>query len=482
MKIGRSLGLVFTVLSLAPAARAQTAPTQAQPARAQPTQAQAQPAAAPSDASAARRPSPSGAPAATTLTLSTVVQRARENAPAVLVAIERARAASAQADLARAGYLPTVTLSGGTSFALSNGTQVIGGTIATNNTNYSLNFDASASLRWTIWDFGRTAGSVDNAEASERASVLDAEATRRTAVSAAVGAYYAVVLDRDAIENARATERVRARALEVARGYTEAGARPDIERTRAEVSLASARLDVANAEVQFRADLAALAGALGIDATGELDAQAPSPLSLDEDGVLAAQRAATDRPDVLASRLRTQQADLQVDNARRGFLPTLSASASAGIRYTANWRYVDPMWSDTRGPSESVNAGVTLSWAAFDPTVRANVRIAEANAAVARAQEQQSIIAARTEAVQAVVAARAARQALEQSETLARGAAANLGQAQGRYEQGIGTMLELVDAQAADAQARASLVRARWQWEVAKARAWIAQGRVESLR
>jgi outer membrane protein len=425
-----------------------------------------------------------GAPgrAGVVLTLATVVTRARENAPAVLVAVERARASSAQAGLARAGYLPTVTLSTGASGAVTNGTQVLGGALAVNNTNVSLQADASASVRWTLWDFGRTAGAVDSAEAGARAAVLDLESSRRSAVASAVGAFYAVILDQDALDAARVTERARARALEVVRGYVQAGARPEIERTRAEVSLASARLDVANAEATFQSDLAALAGALGMDATGALSAVAPRPLGLDEDPAGAARRAASERPEVLASRVRTQQADVQVDNARRGYLPTLSASAAAGLRYTANWRYTEPMWTDTRGPAESVNAGVTLSWAAFDPTVSGNVRVAEANAAAVRAQEHQSLVAARTEAVQAVVAARAARQAYAQSETFARGAEANLAQASGRYEQGAGTMLELADAQTADAQARASLVRARWQWEVAKARAFIAQGRLDALR
>lgn len=415
------------------------------------------------------------------LTLATVVQRSRDNAPAVLVAIERARAARAQVDVSRAGYLPSVNVSTSPNFSISNGTQVLG-PLALTNTNISLQIDASASLRWTLFDFGRTAGAVDAAEIGARAAALDVEAARRSAIASAVGAFYAVALDRDAIDNARVTAAVRERALETARGYTEAGARPDIERTRAEVSLAAARVEVANAELQFRSDLVSLAAALGLDASAELDVQPPTPLASVEDASLAAQRAASDRPEVAASRVRAQQAEQQVDNARRQLLPTLSASASAGVRYTANWRYSEPMWTDTRGPSESFNAGVTLSWAVFDPTVRANIRVAEANAAAARAQEAQSVLTVRTEAVQAVVAARAARQAFEQSEVLARGAAANLAQAQGRYEAGAGTMLELVDAQAQDAQARATLLRARWQWEAAKARAYVAQGHLEALR
>jgi outer membrane protein len=424
---------------------------------------------------------PRAAHARVLLSLASVVQRARDNAPAVLVAIERARAAAAQTEVSRAGLLPTVNLSTSPQLSISNGIQVIG-PVAVNNTNFTLQADVSANLRWTLWDFGRTSGAVDAAQFGARAAALDIEAARRSAVSSAVSAFYTVVLDKESIETARVTVSLRERAVEIARGFADTGARPPIERMRAEVSLASARLEMANAEVLYRSDLVALAGALGIDALEEIDVVVPAPLPAIDDEVSAAQRAQVDRPDVLASRVRTQQADQQVDNARRHLLPTLSASANASVRFSQNWRYAEPTWTELSGPSGSFSAGVSLSWAAFDPTVRANIRLAEAQAATARMQEQQSIVAARTEAVQTVVAARAARGALEQSETLAQGTAANLAQAQGRYETGAGSITELVDAQIQDAQARASLVRARWQYEAAKARAYIAQGRMDILR
>lgn len=461
----------LTMSSGAWAQRASSANTNATAPQATPTQAPPPPPARQALSTQARA----------TLSLVSVVQRARDNAPAVLVAIERARAAEAQVALSRANYLPSVTVSSSPQVSLSNGTQVVG-PLTVNNTNITMSIDATASLRWTIWDFGRTSTAVDAAETGARAAAIDLETARRSAISSAVNAFYAVVLDKDAIDTARTTVSLRERSLEVTRGFTDAGARAPIERTRAEVSLASARLDVANAEVLYRSDLVALAGALGMDVSGELDVQTPSPLAMVEDVSSAAQRASVDRPEVLASRLRTQQADLQVENARRGLYPTLSASANAGVRFTQNWRYTEPMWSDTNGPSESVGAGVSLSWAVFDPTVRNNIRLAEVNAAAARQQEAQSIVSVRTEAAQAIVAARAAQQALEQSQTLAQGTTANLQQAQGRYEAGAGNLLELTDAQVQDAAARNSLARARWQFEAAKARAYIAQNRTDALR
>ncbi len=407
------------------------------------------------------------------LTLATVLRRATADAPAVITSIERARATTVQIDVTRAQYLPSISVSSSPSVNISNGNFVVAGGLASaGQTVSSGQIDATVGVRWTIFDFGRTSNAIAVGEASARAARLDIDSARRTAVSAAVSAFYAVVLDQAAVEVARESERQRTRSLAVTRGYTDAGARPPIELTRSEVALATARVDVANATAQLRVDEVALLTALGMDAVEEIAVRVPNPLPEVAD-VTSATRAASVRPEVLATHQRVEQADAQVRAAQRGYWPTLSANANASIRYTE--RFGQP----GSGLSESASAGVSLVWPAFDPTVSANVRVAEANASAARAQDAQTLFAVRSEALQAVVASRVVRQTIEQAEVLARGAAATLAYAEGRYANGAATLIELVDAQTSDAQARGSLIRARWLWEAAKARAWIAQGNTE---
>jgi outer membrane protein TolC len=410
------------------------------------------------------------------LTIHEVLTRATANAPAVLTAVERARASSAQIDVNRAQYLPSVSLSTSPSLSVSNGNYVAAaGVPSVGQTIVSGQIDATVGARWTIFDFGRTSAAVAVAEASARASRIDIESSRRAAVSAAVAAFYAVVLDQAAVEVARESERQRTRSLAVTRGFTDAGARPPIELTRAEVALSSARVDIANALAQLRVDQTALLAAIGFEGTEELEVRPPSTLPEVVDLTSAAQ-AASVRPEVLATHQRVQVADAQARAAQRGYWPVLSANANASLRYTE--RFGQP----GSGVSETATAAVSLVWPVFDPTVAANVRLAEANASVARAQDAQTLFAARSEAMQAVVAARVARQAIEQAEVLVRGAAATLALAEGRYANGAATLIELVDAQTSDAQARGALIRARWQWEAAKARAWIAQGNTDAFR
>ena len=70
---------------------------------------------------------------------------------------------------------------------------------------------------------------------------------------------------------------------------------------------------------------------------------------------------------------------------------------------------------------------------------------------------------------------------LVQAERLAEVAAANLEQAAGRYEQGAAALLELVDAQAADASARIAVLRARLSAMTSRAQLLAATGDLESI-
>lgn len=412
-----------------------------------------------------------------TLTLAEAVRIARRNPPAVLSAMARARAAEAQVAVARSSLLPSVTTTVSGNAFFSNGgfvspVGVLGGTTGLSG---SLWLDGSVNARWTIWDFGRTVQSVHAAEQGADAARWDVRTAERVAMGQAAAAYYVVLSDGEMIAQARETLRQRERQLEIARGLVETGVRPPIEQTRAEVARDTARLDLTVAEATARNDCAALAAALALDPTVELNVLPPPEISVDDDPVRAAERALAHRYEITAARARLSQAEAQLAAARAGYLPTLGVSASGSVRYT------ERVNAPGGGLSEIASAGVSLSVPVFDPVVNANVRAAEANVSSARATLDQQILTVRTEAVQSAIAVRSARQALAQAERVAAGAAANLVQAEGRYAAGAASLLELVDAQAADANARVGVVRARLQLGLAQVRLLTAIGTIEEL-
>jgi outer membrane protein TolC len=442
------------------------------------------------------------------LTLTDALRRAAEDPPAIRQALARVAAARSQVDVARAGYYPSVSfglngngalgLSG--SFARNEGPQfVMGipvgtGRTETANDSSSMNFGANSNVtgRIPIWDFGRTANAVEAAERAAEAAGADSELARVQAMGAVGSAYLTVLSDLEAVAAARAILTQREAQLQVTEGLVASGVRPPIERTRAQMNLEVARLDLTRAEGRMLNDRLALAAALGLDPLRAVEV-APvddDTLAVDDDPSRAAEVAVRTRPELAAARLRVAQAEAQLAAARAAGAPSLTAqvSASAGTSFGAssndsqtNGRVIPTSTNGTESVQGGASLGLSLTWPAFDPTVRANVRVAEANVTTARASLAQQSLQVRTAAAQAALAARVARLALEQAERLAATAAANLDQATGRYQSGTAPSLEIVDAQAADASARAQVITARLAWQMARVNLLAATGEILRL-
>jgi outer membrane protein TolC len=415
------------------------------------------------------------------------LRRGAADPPAVRAALARASVAAAQVSLAEAAYLPSIGFSANGNASYNNffrrttGLVIAGRDVEQVNegSSFGLGVNASADVRMTLYDFGRTSNNVRAAERASLAARADTQLARAQAAGAIASAYLAVLSDAEAIAAARATLAQREAHLRIAEGLVTVGTRPPIDRTRAEVNLDVARLDLTAAEARAESDRATLAAALGIDPLRGVEVEPVDEvlLRIDDDLAHAADAAVRTRPELAGARARLAQAEAQAAAVRAGRLPTLAASAGASVQLNQ----IIGNGVGTTGNSEAIQAGVTLSWPAFDPAVRANVRVSESSVITARETLAQQSLQVRAAAVQAAINARAARVSLTQSERLAVNAAATLDMATGRYQSGAAALLELIDAQAADAGARIAVVRARLAWQLARVNLLVATGEIERL-
>ena len=418
------------------------------------------------------------------LTLPGALRLARAQAPAVLAAAAQVSVAEQRVGSAEASLRPS--LSGAVGLAgQGQMTQFVGDTSAvcgplaagqcdTTRNNGSVFADATLTGRWTLFDFGRSAAAVQAAERGVDGARQDQASIERTAQAAAANAYFAVLADQAAVEVARLTVAQRERQLGIARARVAAQVAAPIEVSRAELSLQSARADVERVEWALQRDVAALASALGLSPTTSLVlAPASAPTPADEPGE-AARRAVETRPELRAARERVAAAESQIAVSAAGWRPSLGATASVGARLT---RTDDP----TNSVAENTSAALTLTLPFLDPTVAAAVRTAQAAALAARASADQLEQAIRAEAVDLSLALQSARASLQQVEQAAALAAANLAQAEGRYRAGAAGLLELVDAQVLDVQARSSLVAQRYGVARAAIQLVAATGQWDSL-
>ncbi len=395
------------------------------------------------------------------LTLASALERARRDAPSVLTAAAQTAIAAARRDDAGVSLLPTLSASAGlnagankTSRSIDSG--VAGAPSELEAESLSTGLEASLNARWLLWDFGRAASSEEALAAALQAATSDEQTAQRSAVLLVANAYLAVLADEEAVASATQTLEQRSRQADIARRRVAAQVAAPIEEVRASIAVESARGELSRAQGALRRDKAQLSGAMGLPAATELSLErfevTPVALTADEAGA----RAAASRPEVAAAKQRLLTAELQVAIAGANHRPSLLLSGSVG----PSWQATDTPSSQT---SAGANAALVFSLPLIDPSVGAAERLAMAQRSAAGAALEQVRQAVATEATTAVIDAEQARVSLTIAEQTAKLAAANLVQAEGRYAAGAAPLMELLDAQLQDSQARQALVSQRYQ-------------------
>jgi outer membrane protein len=105
------------------------------------------------------------------------------------------------------------------------------------------------------------------------------------------------------------------------------------------------------------------------------------------------------------------------------------------------------------------------------------VRAAEANEAAARAQLAQTRQQVRFDVTQALLGVQAAKVSVATAKEVEVNARERLRLAEGRYQAGAGSIIELQDAQVAENSAAAQVVQAEYQLSVARVSLRRAMGR-----
>jgi outer membrane protein len=392
------------------------------------------------------------------LTLAQAEALALQNQPQLQAARAQTRAARARAAQGNAALLPGATLSGGLSRGDGPAPQVPA-------TTWSLGLSASQTLfdagAWYAASSGRAAAAAQ-AE-SERATRLGVLLAVRTG-------WYQAAAARDLVEVAKETLANREAHLAQVKAFVEVGTRPEIDLAQARADRASGVVQLIGAENDFATAHAQLNQAMGVAASTDyaLGAAAPAPLA-GEEGTIEAllAEALASRPDAAArvQQREAQQASLR--SAQATWLPTVDAGArvsEAGPAVDLTQR----TWS----------AGLTLTWPLLEGgRGAARVSEAQANLDALDADDEAFRQDVRLELEQARLAVRSARASLEASGEVVVNARERLRLAEARYQAGLGSGLELNDAQVAVTNAAAQEVKARFTLASARAQLAKALGR-----
>lgn len=458
---------LLLLLAASPAG-AQPAPTPPQPTPPQPQPPQPQPDQPPQDqpqwASGVQdvTAAETAVPGKLTISMARAVEIAQKQNPSAREARATAEAAAGRVDLAHIPERPTVnvaaTIGEGSTLVrvcdpnVPNSPQC-GGFFSAQESS-----GLSANATWRIYDFGLTRANVRAAEANAEASNASIGTTTLDIRTGVELAYLESVARGRLILVAAATVKSEEGHLDQAKRFVAAQAHDPIEVSQAQSRAANAKSALAQAQSNEAVALANLRAAIGwLDPTRSPAVDPNWPVPSDQEPPDLAALVATarkHRPEIVAFDKAIEASDASVDAAHAERRPVLSGQASA------LWSPGQSNWS----PQPTWQAGLTLSWALWDAgRSRADVRIARANMDSSVAQ-RDALLVSLTSALESARAQIVANRANVQASTEAVTAAqAELKLAEARYAQGLGSQIELADAQTAVTTAQGNLVTAEWQ-------------------
>ncbi len=387
------------------------------------------------------------------LTLDRVVAITRQNQPAILAARGNVNASQSRIGQARAPYYPQINGSAG--YDRLSPEDTLYGT--TDDSAYDrLAFGIRGDQM--LYDFGKTTTQVEIRKTSLEAARSDLNATDDRAVFNAKLAYYDMLKIARDKEVAAETVKQFEQHLEQAKGFYAAGVKPKYDVTKAEVDLSSAKLVQIQVKNNLRLARVVLNNAMGLpDAPGYMleDNLTFVPYTLPFDQALGL--ALNNRPDLKALMLKKQAAQQSVDLARKGDAPYLSGNA--GASYSGDADTMDEGWS----------IGIALSVPVFNGHLtRHQIGEAQANADILAADETLLRQTIHKEVQQSYLNLQEAEERISATKLATKQAEENSRIASGRYNAGVGSPVEVTDADTLLVQAKANHIQALYDYRMAQ--------------
>ncbi|MBI3927566.1 MAG: TolC family protein [Armatimonadetes bacterium] len=398
------------------------------------------------------------------LTLVEAARQAVSRHPDLAAARGDLEAGEARAIGATAPYYPVVTASAGRDTSRSSSDTTGGLTVIRSGTNdlYSAGFQA----RQRLLDFGQTRSQVVTAEHRIRALQNELEDTLQQTIFEVVQAYFQVQREAAAIEINLDNVRNAEVQLQQALGFWEAGTRARIEVTRAEADVATARLGLIRAENAEKKARLVLGTAMGLAGSVQDRLAQESLAQPDWDAEEAYALARGRRPDLLAADAQVAAARSAVNEAAAQYRPTIDATGSY-------------FWRDDVFPPEqfSWSVGVDLQVPVFnEPALGAAVGEAEANLAATAARRDALALDVNREVGGELLSLREAQESLQAAAVATRAAEESHFLASERYKVGVGSSIEVSEAQRVLVQARSQELQARFDLQIALARLYRSTG------
>ena len=365
---------------------------------------------------------------------------------------------------ARETFGPKVTFSHKTTRGGYWDEQIIGGVPTKNlGTSHTNGFILSVP----IFDPGLNAGEKQ-AKARYQSSVLGEELAFITMKQTVSNAYYTLLAAIDAQQVCEQSVVALQDHLKNVQAQYDVGVVAKVDLLRSEVELTSAQQDLIKAENRHSIAEARLNNMMGIDQDTQLNPVEELGYTVYKEVLPnCISYAMLHRLDLQQSRLQVKAAEAALNGAKAGWMPSVSGSLSN------SWS--DDRWPGTEGSNWGVSVDVNMN--VFDSGVtKSKVAAAKANLMVAKESYRQDTDNVELDVRNCYNTLREAEKRISTTQVAVSKAEEDYHIAQVRYEAGVGTNTDVLDAQVALHQARNNFNTSLYDYNLAKVALDTAMG------
>ncbi len=307
-----------------------------------------------------------------------------------------------------------------------------------------------------LTDFGRTASLEQSAKLRNASQNQNVNNTRAQVLIEVQQAYYQALAAESVLKVEQATLDLRRLTLRQVSALAQSALRSTLDVSFAQVNVSQAELDLYRAENDAKASHARLSAAIGYDRDQPFsvaDEALPSPLDPNVEALIG--QALSERPDLAALRLNRDALDRFAEAEKKLRNPTIVAAAVAGVAPVR----------DDRLPETYSAAGVNLNIPVLNGGLfKARREEAESRAAAAGKDIQDLTVQVARDVRVAWLDANDAFQRLDVTARLVAQANEALRLAQTRYENALGSIVELNQAQLNQTSAEIAAASAKYEY------------------
>ncbi len=317
-------------------------------------------------------------------------------------------------------------------------------------------FTNSATLNWTLWSGNKVESQVSQAKLALDSSQWGIAKARQQLKYDATDAYFKFMAARDNVKLSQESVERLERYLQDVKLQFDVGVVAKVDVLRSEVELAKAKQSLIEAQNTYDVTMASLNNVIGYPLTTVLDVKGDlSYARYEKELAFCVDAALRQRPEISQYTDAAKSAQEAITIAKAGYLPTVSAVYQAG-------------WGDSSFPggnNYNWTAYLLTSWNVFDSGLTAG-KVKQAVEGYKKAQEQlkQTVDSVQLDVRQTYLSLKAAEQSIATSSSAVGLAEEDYKIKVIRYQAGVGTNLDVLDAQVALTTAKNNFLKAMYEY------------------